>query len=297
MQATTVQLWAAAVALQCHGHTAGIIKSLEALRTVQRGLSYAALAPFTAAEATLYRDGALFLYESDRRLLLTVMTDTTERAPTFSLPPFENFDRPNDAKSQPYLHLKGPNGSAAAWHALFSGRDPRALEWEETKAATGMAAILGYDFSDRALHRSSKPQCTIEVAVDHNRLQFIIKDKSVAITVPVFDAGVAQDDVLLNLAAKVLLNAHSTAVMGLLGRYEGNVMTWVRPSNNKLIDRAARYITLLYDRRLGRSGSAPAYARIVRTIFDVRDHLKPGEPIVLTVLEKLWAEDHKTAAA
>ena len=40
---------------------------------------------------------------------------------------------------------------------------------------------------------------------------------------------------------KMLLNQHSTLVMGRLGRYESNIMTWVSPNNGKLVDRAARY--------------------------------------------------------
>ena len=45
-----------------------------------------------------------------------------------------------------------------------------------------------------------------------------------------------------HLVLKMILNTHSTLIMGRLGRYEGNVMTYVRASNNKLIDRAIRYI-------------------------------------------------------
>lgn len=41
---------------------------------------------------------------------------------------------------------------------------------------------------------------------------------------------------------KVLLNKHSTLVMGKLNKIKSNLMSWVRPSNNKLIDRAIRYI-------------------------------------------------------
>lgn len=43
----------------------------------------------------------------------------------------------------------------------------------------------------------------------------------------------------------MILNSLSTLVMGRLRRYEGNVMTYVRASNNKLINRAIRYVDLL----------------------------------------------------
>ena len=116
------------------------------------------------------------------------------------------------------------------------------------------------------------------------------------------------DPLLLNLAAKMLLNAHSTAVMGILGRYEGNVMTWVRPSNNKLIDRSARYVALLLQRRktgtLAVGGShvekeeeaLPSYEQIVKAIFDLRPTLRPDQPIVLAVVDALCREGGGAAA-
>ena len=45
-----------------------------------------------------------------------------------------------------------------------------------------------------------------------------------------------------NIAAKLLLNTHSTAVMGILGKVVGNTMTNVSPSNLKLIGRATYLI-------------------------------------------------------
>jgi N-acetylmuramic acid 6-phosphate etherase len=80
---------------------------------------------------------------------------------------------------------------------------------------------------------------------------------------------------------KMLLNAHSTCIMGLLGRYEGNVMTWVRPSNNKLIDRAARYILQI----LSDSGQRPSYQDVVLKIFETIDVMKDNEPVVMRVVE------------
>ena len=37
--------------------------------------------------------------------------------------------------------------------------------------------------------------------------------------------------------------------MGKQSRFQGNLMTWVRPSNNKLIDRAIRYSQLLLEEK------------------------------------------------
>ena len=47
------------------------------------------------------------------------------------------------------------------------------------------------------------------------------------------------------LLLKMLLNAISTISMAALGRISGNYMTYVTPSNKKLIDRATRIIAAL----------------------------------------------------
>jgi hypothetical protein len=53
-------------------------------------------------------------------------------------------------------------------------------------------------------------------------------------------------------------------------------MTYVSPSNYKLIDRAARYVRLL----LARDSLDPPYADVVHTLFEVRPGLAPDEPVV-----------------
>jgi len=82
----------------------------------------------------------------------------------------------------------------------------------------------------------------------------------------------------------MLINIHSTLVMGRLDRYVDNLMTYVKPSNNKLIDRAVRYVRLLAQRR---TGKMPAYGKVTRLLFEEREKLKPGEPIVLKTLAAL----------
>jgi len=91
-----------------------------------------------------------------------------------------------------------------------------------------------------------------------------------------------EDPLFNHLMVKMLLNAHSTSIMGILGRYEGNVMTWVRSSNNKLIDRVARYVSHL----LVRQGKNPEYKEVIEIIFEEAQVLKENEPIVLKVLDR-----------
>jgi len=96
------------------------------------------------------------------------------------------------------------------------------------------------------------------------------------------------DAIQRNLCLKVLLNAHSTLMMGRLGRYEGNLMTWVKPSNNKLIDRAIRYVRELHYRQCGRR---PDYSVVARALFEAQASLRPTEPIVLKTLERIRQEE------
>lgn len=70
--------------------------------------------------------------------------------------------------------------------------------------------------------------------------------------------------------------------MGRMNRYQSNIMTYVRPTNYKLIDRATRYVQML------RPNSK--YEDVVRVIYDIRFKIKEDEPIVLKVIEALDAQ-------
>lgn len=71
------------------------------------------------------RQGAV-TYFADR-CLLDIFTDTTERAPTFMLPPFRKRD--DAAAPRSWAFAKSPlHPTSAAWTAML-GRDPRCLEW------------------------------------------------------------------------------------------------------------------------------------------------------------------------
>src|SRR5690606_24270529 len=80
---------------------------------------------------------------------------------------------------------------------------------------------------------------------------------------------------------KMLLNIHSTLIMGRLGRYEGNLMTWVYPNNGKLIDRAARYVGILLERR----GVTVSYDEVVRRLLDINRDLPSNTSVVLKTVE------------
>ena len=64
-----------------------------------------------------------------------------------------------------------------------------------------------------------------------------------------------------------------------MGRYESNIMTFVKPTNYKLIDRATRYVMMLRPES--------TYEEVVRVIYEIRDNLEIDEPIVMKVIDVL----------
>lgn len=85
-----------------------------------------AIAGMIAWEESLYRSGGLVTYMADG-FLLDVLTDTTERAPTFRLPPFRKVDDTTAACS--WAFVKNPCcPTEAAWQGVLRRR-PRGIDW------------------------------------------------------------------------------------------------------------------------------------------------------------------------
>ena len=244
----------------------------------------------------MYADGEYFLYETDY-FSVTVMTDTTERSPTFSLPAFESFNIPSELPSIVYLHLPGVSGALEGWNRLLR-RAPRPLEWEGGIAAqTGIESIKGYNFSDDVAElrakkigaEKTKLCAKVDRDLDAKGIRFSLPHAGIDVLYPVADEALLEDKLLLNILGKCLLNAHSTAVMGVYGRFEGNVMTYVRASNNKLIDRATRYVQLLLKRRQAEAKVEnpvePAYEDIVKYVYSVVPTLPTNVPVVLQTVK------------
>ncbi|HYA48784.1 MAG TPA: hypothetical protein VEG35_03710 [Burkholderiales bacterium] len=110
------------------------------------------------------------------------------------------------------------------------------------------------------------------------------KGKSGALVVVTVRVPTAGDPLGLRqqVAAKMILNAHSTAVMARLGKVIGNTMTNVSPSNLKLIGRATYLIQSQVNDVLGRPSWAGAhgrrqpitYAEANAVLFDAIAYLK-----------------------
>ncbi|PIE29100.1 hypothetical protein CSA57_10825 [candidate division KSB3 bacterium] len=291
MQATTSLMLAVGLALNHYTavdrkttedwHTSPLTRSLHALYNFYQELDISFLNEFIVAESSWYQKNGYLFYKSDPKFALTILTDTTERAPTFSLSPFENLqdcERVDFSPALCYLLLAEAENTQQAWRLLL-GREPRALDWNGFEGRVDLQRLYGHDFSRRILQQresylSDHPHAVFTIKEDGDSLSFQLQSCSYRLTVQ----GISE--LARQLVLKMLLNSHSSLVMGRLGRYEGNLMTWVRPSNNKLIDRTIRYVRVLLEQR----GINVSYEDAAVVCFQEMETTKPHEPIVLKIL-------------
>ncbi len=92
MQSSTVLLAAAGFALLYSDRKESELSAvLSELLDYWKKTDIGFIAGFIESESEFYKKGDYLLYESDPYLGITIITDTTERSPTFSLYPFENI--------------------------------------------------------------------------------------------------------------------------------------------------------------------------------------------------------------
>lgn len=283
LQASTALQMAAGWALAQNARVPAPALEMAALLDFLKGTDFSFLAPFAQKESEIYQEGDYLLYETSR-YGITVLTDTTERAPTFSLLGFENQKNPARRPSLSYLCLPHAHTTTDAWREILL-RDPIALEWDELDGVASASRLEGFDFSRAARGQREKlaaPAKMRTFSIDRagDLLCFELGGLTHEINVgplhPLFE----------HLFLKMLLNMHSTLVMGRMGRFESNVMTWVRPSNNKLIDRSVRYVQHLL---LHRGVEAPSYEEITRQCFEEIEKLGPNESVVLKTVDAIVA--------
>jgi len=85
-----------------------------------------ALARFTQFEQDIYEQTGLVTYAADD-YLLDVLTDTTERSPTFRLPPYRRSD--DDTSARSWSFVKNPSRATRDTWCEVLRRLPRGLEW------------------------------------------------------------------------------------------------------------------------------------------------------------------------
>jgi len=251
----------------------------ELLEQLSRPEAIDALARATLFEENIYRQKGLLTYAADS-FFLDVLTDTTERSPTFMLPAFRRAG--DNLSPRSWAFVKDPfRGTQDAWSALLQ-REPRGLNWgrevyEELNAPANLknqpprldnAEIYKFMVGNESdPSRTDAPDSALVAVAAGGEEEHLIRtalerfgsqyNKTATLLVGSSDAGVATDEAFCfpcrladsplqlwhHLAVKLILNTLSTATMVRLGRVIGNAMVWLSPSNKKLIDRGSRLIS------------------------------------------------------
>jgi len=214
--------------------------------------------------------------------MLDVLTDTTERSPTFMIPPFRKH---GDSQSpQSWAFIKNPFlPTQEAWRDMLQ-REPRGLQWgpdvyKQLNAPSALQAMppsLGnteiYKFrigNEQEPSRTNAPDSALVMIAIGDETDHLIRTsvkqfgsgykRIAAIIIGPINAAAKTEELFQfpcdlpnsplqlwhHLAVKLILNTISTATMALMGRVVGNAMIWLSPSNKKLIDRGSRLISQL----------------------------------------------------
>jgi len=115
--------------LQVAGIPAQFLEGLESLHATLRSPALLEqLAELVKLEESVYRSGRKNSYLADR-FGIDVLTDTTERSPTYCTPPFRRCDDPKAAESWSFLFVPEA-ASCEAWRNILK-REPQCIDWAE----------------------------------------------------------------------------------------------------------------------------------------------------------------------
>ena len=110
------------------------------------------LADLVEMEEATYRAGRKHNYYADR-YGIDILTDTTERSPTYCTPPFRKFDDETASESWAFLFVPDAE-TPAAWERLIKRR-PACVEWSEDE----IRALVPPDKLERTLETVRKISC------------------------------------------------------------------------------------------------------------------------------------------
>ncbi len=304
MQVTTVELLVAGAALELASYDwlkdnlteeelqsigAGVLKAEEyasefasCVQQLASGEALAGMAKAVEFEADIYTRKGLITYAT-HDYLQDILTDTTERQPTFTLPPFRRTDDHTSPLS--WAYAKDPLYPASvAWQHIIR-RPLKGLDWTkedyirmgaaqaiiDNPPAVGSEQLSFYDLGngDDKTRYSQHPAELVLVDIDgrsaHNGcVEWYQKN------LPHFDGGLVLRmgdipqskidenelripvklphtimELMPHLMVKLAFNLLSTATMAKMGRVWSNWMIQVLPTNKKLIDRSTRIIAEL----------------------------------------------------
>ena len=139
----------------------------------------ASLASLVALEESIYRDGGKNSYFAGR-FGIDVLTDTTERSPTFCTPPFRKFDDDQAAESWAFLFVQD-DWTDKAWQEILK-RKPRCVEWSEEE----IRALVAEPDLERTLETVGKISSTqlMRYKIGSNGIRYrplVVKDSAIAV--------------------------------------------------------------------------------------------------------------------
>lgn len=229
-------------------------------------------------ETATYNANGLITYLT-HDYLLDILTDTTERQPTFTLPPFRKFNDKEGLIS--WAYVKDPlYPNTVAWQHVFR-RPIKGLDWtvEDYKRLNASKDIINnppkvasseveeyyIGNEDDPSRYSRKPARLVCLDINGSATPEVMKWYYT--NLPKFSGGVVirmgnipegkladneiripvklprtLTDVMTHIMVKLAFNLLSTATMAKMGRVWGNWMIQVLPTNKKLIDRSTRII-------------------------------------------------------
>lgn len=258
---------------------ARLLDSLESERNV------AEIAEVIEFEERTYRNRGKITYFTDR-FLLDIFTDTTERVPTFMLPPFRRKDTPELPQS--WAFVKNPRFTTRETWTQALHRPLRCLEWTpedyrrlgagEAIAANppkiGAEDLLMFEIGNEPVPERRRNECDAAIQIRVAGEDSFPVGESFPVE-KVFSIGAGAGDftialpetgspleLMRHMAVKLILNIISTGTMVRMGRVSGNWMSWVDLSNKKLLDRGTRLLSEL--------GRIP-YAEACRLLFEAKE--------------------------
>ena len=172
MQATTIQLCAlltvlemvvrellkelaseGRTALAVAGHPQHFLSKLEELHKTLASQAFCAhLAELVALEESIYRSKHRNNYFADR-FGMDILTDTTERSPTYCTPPFRKFDDSQASESWSFVFVPQTD-TPQAWEQLLK-RAPACVEWSESE----IRSLVSPEQAPRTLEIASRIRC------------------------------------------------------------------------------------------------------------------------------------------
>ncbi len=242
---------------------------LEALETEQ---NIRALADYIEFEEQVYCEKGLVTYMADN-CMLDLFTDTTERSPTFKLPPFRK--KSDRISPQSWAFVKNPIfSSMEAWKNILH-RPFRCLDWKyddyrtmgteelvkdflpainedeilkfeigneniSERRLSGNDAVVLFDVHNSEAVLNAYRQCT--AGFKYHKILSVGNDPAGDFCIRLPETGGALA-VMEHMAVKLVINTISTGTMIRMGRITGNWMSWVECTNKKLVDRGIRLVS------------------------------------------------------